>query len=77
MVQQLSLSDLNVEFRGNDSERLQTYMENAKPGPIITLTEYVIDKEGKEKMPATDEDRSEKTDKGSTSKMLSIKCLTK
>ncbi|KAJ8971624.1 hypothetical protein NQ314_000607 [Rhamnusium bicolor] len=50
IVNQLELTDTNVEFRGSDSERLQSYISNAKPGPLLTLTEYSVgDPSGKEK----------------------------
>lgn len=57
IVNQLDLGDCNVEFRGSDSERLQNYISTAKPGPIITLTEYTIGPDGKE--------RKKKSKKGS------------
>ncbi|ENN75980.1 hypothetical protein D910_08006, partial [Dendroctonus ponderosae] len=47
IVNQLDLGDCNVEFRGSDSERLQNYISTAKPGPIITLTEYTVGPDGK------------------------------
>ncbi|XP_060523196.1 uncharacterized protein LOC132700092 [Cylas formicarius] len=47
IVNQLDLGDCNVEFRGSDSERLQNYISTAKPGPVITLTEYTIGPDGK------------------------------
>ncbi|XP_050299473.1 uncharacterized protein LOC126738269 [Anthonomus grandis grandis] len=47
IVNQLDLGECNVEFRGSDSERLQNYISTAKPGPIITLTEYTIGPDGK------------------------------
>lgn len=49
IVKQLDLVETNVEFRGSDSERLQNYIANAKPGPLLTLTEYTIGEEGPEK----------------------------
>lgn len=45
IVKQLDLVDTNVEFRGSDSERLQSYIANAKPGPLLTLTEYTVGEE--------------------------------
>lgn len=47
IVNQLDMGDCNVEFRGSDSERLQNYISTAKPGPIITLTEYTVGADGK------------------------------
>ncbi|KAJ8923160.1 hypothetical protein NQ315_001714 [Exocentrus adspersus] len=49
IVKQLDLVDTNVEFRGSDSERLQSYIANAKPGPLLTLTEYTVGEESSEK----------------------------
>ncbi|CAH0563970.1 unnamed protein product [Brassicogethes aeneus] len=49
IVQQLELSECSVEFRGSDSDRLQNYISTAKPGPIITLTEYTVGQDGQEK----------------------------
>lgn len=48
IVKQLDLVDTNVEFRGSDSERLQSYIANAKPGPLLTLTEYTVGEDGTE-----------------------------
>lgn len=42
IVQQIELSDCNVEFRGDTGEKLGNLLSNAKPSPSITLTEYVI-----------------------------------
>ncbi|XP_076270897.1 uncharacterized protein LOC143202861 isoform X2 [Rhynchophorus ferrugineus] len=47
IVNQLDLGEINVEFRGSDSERLQNYIATAKPGPIVTLTEYTVGPDGK------------------------------
>ncbi|XP_030754393.1 uncharacterized protein LOC115881156 isoform X2 [Sitophilus oryzae] len=47
IVNQLDLGEVNVEFRGSDSERLQNYISTARPGPIVTLTEYTIGADGK------------------------------
>ncbi|KAL1494551.1 hypothetical protein ABEB36_010132 [Hypothenemus hampei] len=49
IVNQLDLEECNVEFRGSDSERLQNYISTAKPGPIITLTEYTVGPDGKDR----------------------------
>lgn len=49
IVKQLDLVETNVEFRGSDSERLQNYIANAKPGPLLTLTEYTVGEESPEK----------------------------
>lgn len=65
IVNQLDLGDCNVEFRGSDSERLQNYISTAKPGPIITLTEYTVgpDGKGRKKKPKKGSKRSSVTGK--------------
>lgn len=42
IVQQLELSDCNVEFRGPNSDKMQNVIATSKPGPSINLTEYVV-----------------------------------
>lgn len=34
--------DCKVEFKGNDSERLQSLIATSKPGPSLSLTEYIV-----------------------------------
>ncbi|CAH1104755.1 unnamed protein product [Psylliodes chrysocephalus] len=47
MIKQLGLHDTKVEYRGADSEKIQSYMSSAKPG-TITLTEYSVSSDKKE-----------------------------
>ncbi|KAJ8986121.1 hypothetical protein NQ317_005591 [Molorchus minor] len=63
VVHQLNLSDINVEFRGQDSERLQGYIKTAKPGPLLTLTEYVVGPDAVDQK-AKDEKKKPKDEKG-------------
>lgn len=42
LIQQVDLLECKVEFKGNDSDRLQTLIAASKPGPSLNLTEYVV-----------------------------------
>lgn len=41
-MQQLELHSCNVEFRGDDSQRVQNAFDKAKPGKQVHLKEYVV-----------------------------------
>ena len=41
ILQQMNLRQCNVEFRGNDGERIQAMLATSSPCPTINLTEYV------------------------------------
>lgn len=47
MVKQLELADCSVEFRGADSEKLQSFINCTKTGPSLSLTEYTVRSGGK------------------------------
>ncbi|KAF2896223.1 hypothetical protein ILUMI_09953 [Ignelater luminosus] len=42
VIQQVDLLECKVEFRGNDSERVQGLIATSKPGPSLNLTEYIV-----------------------------------
>ncbi|CAG9854042.1 unnamed protein product [Phyllotreta striolata] len=50
MIKQMGLVETKVEYRGADSEKIQSYMSSAKPG-VLTLTEYTVTSEKKEPAP--------------------------
>lgn len=49
LVQQSDLATATVEFRGNNSERVQNMMKSMKPSQTINVSEFAISKEGKPK----------------------------
>ncbi|KAG5881849.1 hypothetical protein JTB14_017907 [Gonioctena quinquepunctata] len=54
MINQLGLTDTNVEFRGPDSDRIQHFLSGSSPSAPLTLTQYSVgsssvDEEGKDK----------------------------
>ncbi|CAH0563971.1 unnamed protein product [Brassicogethes aeneus] len=74
LVQQMNLTDCNVEFRGSDSERLQNYIASAKPGPIIALTEYTVGPTGEEVLKSKEEEKG-KADESQTEKTEEAKSI--
>ncbi|CAG9773747.1 unnamed protein product [Ceutorhynchus assimilis] len=61
IVHQLNLGKCNIEFSGSDGERLQNFIKSAKPGPIIKLTEYTVDADGKERKQKIKKKKSKRT----------------
>ncbi|KAF5284380.1 hypothetical protein FQA39_LY17055 [Lamprigera yunnana] len=42
LIQQVDLLDTKVEFKGNESERVQNLIQKGNVGPKLNLTEYII-----------------------------------
>ncbi|KAK4874929.1 hypothetical protein RN001_014289 [Aquatica leii] len=42
LIQQVDLLETKVEFKGNDSERVQNLMKKSSTGPSLNLTEYMV-----------------------------------
>lgn len=37
------MNDISIQFKGDDSERVETFIKCAKPGTAFTLTHYIIE----------------------------------
>lgn len=43
------MTDIRVQFQGEDSDRVETFLKCAKPGTAFILTHYVVDEAENEK----------------------------
>lgn len=58
------MADISVQFKGNDSDRVEQFIKCSKPGTAFTLTHYVVDgDEGEESKEAAKEGKSDKKPK--------------
>lgn len=46
LVQQSDLAGCTVEFRGGNGEKIQGLLNSMKPAQAVTVTEYIINKDG-------------------------------
>lgn len=46
LVQQSELSACTVEFRGDNGDKVQSLLSSMKPAQAVTVTEYLVNKEG-------------------------------
>lgn len=76
IITKLKLSSVNVEFRGTDSERLQSYIaSSARPSHcVLTLTEYTIQAQDSKDSKESREERSKGTKASTVTKGMQKKC---